>query len=724
MSSILNPFEPALQKHEKADNPNSIRRLLIPKNLDLLNLLRLWKNRPLPLDEIQVDAKLNFKEEPVEILEREFKKLKRSRIAIVKIMPSRMRKEGERVGRGGMGKGPMGDGVNRNVEGVNGDVGGAPDFSTIIAQQLQNLLPAFLAQVGNQGNVGNQNGNVVNENVQENVRNELSSGNRVSDALTDEAVRNGSIKKVEKIGNVGEPSKDKIGRDDTKRTRTGNSFAITANPIGKENTSAWPKCTTCNSYNAPRGPCRTCFNYNRPGHFAKDYRVVPRNVNPVNVRNPTPTRGACYECGSTDHLKPACPRLNRAQGLGGNHPNQAVANNGGHGHGNPGNQARGRAFMLGAVTPPRKVAMQGGVLWEGAVSHGGEEKGVCLVIKVVTWGGDGGGRVAAWDSSDRHLFRLETWKVLWTLLSSSGSSSLYATGPIRSRILNGPMYRGFLVKCMHRYAISSLMDTAYRTSEDFPEVQTVHDIFYPTCRAACEALCLLGYDNKWDIAMQEACASAKYSQLRFVFAHILTHCEVTDPLKLWTKYWKEMSHDILGRNNCGKSLQNFGLGPPPPGLLDMLANRLLMEERNYNQEELQQQKAESVPRHWTKNFPLENHQIALALLKEKCFGKFASSVCCLMHLPSVRTAHSRFKIPIELIEESLYILTMPHRLFGGKSVLLGGDFRQTLLVKKGASKMEVIASCISELDMWPHFRVFTLTENMRLSRPGVSADER
>ncbi|GJS19856.1 hypothetical protein Tco_0448488 [Tanacetum coccineum] len=37
------------------------------------------------LDEIQVDAKLNFIEEPVEILEREFKKLKRSRIDIVKV---------------------------------------------------------------------------------------------------------------------------------------------------------------------------------------------------------------------------------------------------------------------------------------------------------------------------------------------------------------------------------------------------------------------------------------------------------------------------------------------------------------------------------------------------------------------------------------------------------------------------------------------------------------
>ncbi|GKB88640.1 putative reverse transcriptase domain-containing protein [Tanacetum coccineum] len=37
------------------------------------------------LDEIRVDDKLNFVEEPVEILEREFKKLKRFRIAIVRV---------------------------------------------------------------------------------------------------------------------------------------------------------------------------------------------------------------------------------------------------------------------------------------------------------------------------------------------------------------------------------------------------------------------------------------------------------------------------------------------------------------------------------------------------------------------------------------------------------------------------------------------------------------
>ncbi|GJY77918.1 putative reverse transcriptase domain-containing protein [Tanacetum coccineum] len=43
------------------------------------------KLAPSAIDEIRVDAKLNFVEEPVEILEREFKKFKRSRIAIVNV---------------------------------------------------------------------------------------------------------------------------------------------------------------------------------------------------------------------------------------------------------------------------------------------------------------------------------------------------------------------------------------------------------------------------------------------------------------------------------------------------------------------------------------------------------------------------------------------------------------------------------------------------------------
>ncbi|GKB78646.1 reverse transcriptase domain-containing protein [Tanacetum coccineum] len=96
---------------------------------------------------------------------------------LVGLLPNH--EEGEQVDGLGLGANEGIEGVNGNVEGVNRGVGGAPDFSTIIAQQLKNLLPAMLAQVGNQGNIGNQNGNVVNENVQENTGNVIVNGNRV-----------------------------------------------------------------------------------------------------------------------------------------------------------------------------------------------------------------------------------------------------------------------------------------------------------------------------------------------------------------------------------------------------------------------------------------------------------------------------------------------------------------------------------------------------------------
>ncbi|GJV15948.1 reverse transcriptase domain-containing protein [Tanacetum coccineum] len=135
---------------------------------------------------------------------------------------------------------------------------------------------------------------------------------QIAGTLTDETLRNGSIKKnTKKRGNKGEPSKDSNGKDDNKRTRTGNAFATTANPVRREYTGTTPKCTTCNFHHPPEIPRRTCFNCNRPGHFAKDCRVVPRNVNPINARNPTAR--TCYECGSTNHIKAAYPRLNQAQ---------------------------------------------------------------------------------------------------------------------------------------------------------------------------------------------------------------------------------------------------------------------------------------------------------------------------------------------------------------------------------------------------------------------------
>ncbi|GJW71324.1 putative reverse transcriptase domain-containing protein [Tanacetum coccineum] len=91
----------------KAENPRYIRpfkilakvgtvayRLELPEKLSRVhstfhvsNLKKYLSDEPLaiPLDEIHIDEKLNFIEEPVEIMDREVKRLKQSRIPIVKV---------------------------------------------------------------------------------------------------------------------------------------------------------------------------------------------------------------------------------------------------------------------------------------------------------------------------------------------------------------------------------------------------------------------------------------------------------------------------------------------------------------------------------------------------------------------------------------------------------------------------------------------------------------
>ncbi|GJZ35129.1 reverse transcriptase domain-containing protein [Tanacetum coccineum] len=125
--------------------------------------------------------------------------------------------------------------------------------------------------------------------------------------LTDEAVRNGSLKR-----NGGESSKEGNVKGDNKRARTGKVFATITNPVRKEYTGSAPKCTNCNFHYNPETPCPMCTNYNLQGHFAKDCGTGPRMVNPLNAKNPTAAHEACFECGATDHYKSACPRLNRA----------------------------------------------------------------------------------------------------------------------------------------------------------------------------------------------------------------------------------------------------------------------------------------------------------------------------------------------------------------------------------------------------------------------------
>nr|GFC36214.1 reverse transcriptase domain-containing protein [Tanacetum cinerariifolium] len=82
--------------------------------------------------------------------------------------------------------------------------------------------------------------------------------------------RDNQKKNPRKIRNSDEPSRDKNTRDEKKRTRSGNAFATTTNPVRREYNGTIPKCVSCNLHHPPKIPYKACFNCDRPVHMAKD----------------------------------------------------------------------------------------------------------------------------------------------------------------------------------------------------------------------------------------------------------------------------------------------------------------------------------------------------------------------------------------------------------------------------------------------------------------------
>ena len=149
--------------------------------------------------------------------------------------------------------------------------------------------------------------------------------------------------------------------------------------------------------------------------------------------------------------------------------------------------------------------------------------------------------------------------------------------------------------------------------------------------------------------------------------------------------------------------------------------------------------------------------INLLLAKMKMANKehiaVASSGIAATLLLNGRTAHSIFKIPIQLNEDSICSInknsksgklfksctfivwdecTMTHehaleavdrmlrdivnkdKPMGGLTLLLSGDFRQILTVVKRGTKTDHINSCLKTSVMWKNIRSMKLTKNMRV----------
>ena len=60
--------------------------------------------------------------------------------------------------------------------------------------------------------------------------------------------------------------------------------------------------------------------------------------------------------------------------------------------------------------------------------------------------------------------------------------------------------------------------------------------------------------------------------------------------------------------------------------------------------------------------------------------------------------------------------------FGGKVVVLGGDFRQILPVIPRGPRHDVVDASINSSHLWKHCRVLKLTKNMRLQTGSSSSD--
>ncbi|QRV97710.1 ATP-dependent DNA helicase PIF1 [Ceratobasidium sp. AG-Ba] len=132
----------------------------------------------------------------------------------------------------------------------------------------------------------------------------------------------------------------------------------------------------------------------------------------------------------------------------------------------------------------------------------------------------------------------------------------------------------------------------------------------------------------------------------------------------------------------------------------------------------------------------------------------ASSGIASLLLPGGRTSHSRFKIPLDLHEASVCNITInsdlaklirqtkliiwdevpmqhkfcaesfnrtcqdicnkPGQLFGGITVVFGGDFRQILPVVRRGEPEDIIDTCLKRSALWNQLTKLHLTENMRL----------
>ena len=78
------------------------------------------------------------------------------------------------------------------------------------------------------------------------------------------------------------------------------------------------------------------------------------------------------------------------------------------------------------------------------------------------------------------------------------------------------------------------------------------------------------------------------------------------------------------------------------------------------------------------------------------------------------------KFQLEALDRSLKDLMDVNQPFGGKIIILAGDFRQCLPVVPNSNRAETVSQCINKSYLWKHFEIYQLSENLRVKASGDS----
>ena len=76
------------------------------------------------------------------------------------------------------------------------------------------------------------------------------------------------------------------------------------------------------------------------------------------------------------------------------------------------------------------------------------------------------------------------------------------------------------------------------------------------------------------------------------------------------------------------------------------------------------------------------------------------------------------RFQLEALDRSLKDMMSCEKPFGGKIIILAGDFRQCLPVVPGANRAATVRQCINQSYLWKHFDIYHLTENLRVKASG------